>query len=70
MVRSTLAATVFLLIGGCANINIGESYNKPLKEQVVEEGDSASKILLVAGGGHHYRFVQAGAFEQGTEFDG
>ncbi|MBF6058850.1 signal peptide peptidase SppA [Thiomicrorhabdus heinhorstiae] len=47
MVRLSVLAALVLLISGCANINIGPSYDKPLKEQVVEEGDSDSKILLL-----------------------
>ncbi|MBN2866713.1 MAG: signal peptide peptidase SppA [Thiotrichales bacterium] len=37
-----------LLMSGCANINLAPSYNKPFKEQVVQDVDNATaKVLII-----------------------
>lgn len=41
-------ALSLLVLNGCANINLAPSYNKPFKEQVVQEVEGAkAKVLLI-----------------------
>ncbi|MDX1352299.1 MAG: signal peptide peptidase SppA [Thiomicrorhabdus sp.] len=42
-----LLAFLSVLISGCATIKLGPSYDQPLKEQVLDEGESADKVLII-----------------------
>ncbi|GAB6069303.1 signal peptide peptidase SppA [Thiomicrorhabdus hydrogeniphila] len=36
-----------VLLSGCATIKLGQSYDKPIQEQVIEEGKSDDKVLII-----------------------
>jgi len=45
LVILSLLSTV--LLSGCATIKLGQSYGKPIQEQVIDEGKSADKVLII-----------------------
>ncbi len=36
-----------VLLSGCATIKLGQSYDKPIQEQVIEKGKSDDKVLII-----------------------
>lgn len=42
-----VSVVISALLSGCATIKLGQSYDKPIKEQVIEEGKSEDKVLMI-----------------------